>query len=160
MKKLVPLLISSVLVVGAVGCQSDTSKTSDAGTTNEAPLNAAKEAASKTETAAKGAADSAKTAVTGAATKATTAVKGAADGAKTSVTNATAGSKTIIKNQLEKKFPGSSLNVEEKDGVVTIKGTVPDEATLKKIEPAVKEYKFEGIKTVKVEAKVAEKKAQ
>jgi hyperosmotically inducible periplasmic protein len=158
MKKFIPLLISGILVVGAVGCQ-DASKTSDAGSsTTDTAVNKAKEAASTTQTAAKNAADGAKTAVTGTVDKAGTAVKGAATGAKTALNNAASGAKTIVKNNLEKKFPGSKLDVEEKDGVLTVKGTVPDEATLKKIEPAVKEYKFEGIKTVKVEAKVAEKK--
>ncbi len=160
MKKFIPLLISGILVVGAVGCQ-DASKTSDAGSsTTDTAVNKAKEAASTTQTAAKNTAEGAKTAVTGTVDKAGTAVKGAATGAKTALNNASGGAKTIVKNNLEKKFPGSKLDVEEKDGVLTIKGTVPDEATLKKIEPAVKEYKFEGVKTVKVEAKVAGKKAQ
>jgi hyperosmotically inducible periplasmic protein len=167
MKKFIPLLLSGILAVGAVACQ-DASKTSDAGSsTTETTANTAKEAASNTQTAAKNTAEGAKTAVTGTADKVGTAVTGtankagtAAKGAKTALNNATSGAKTIIKNNLEKKFPGSKLNVEDKDGVLTIKGTVPDEATLKKIEPAVKEYKFEGIKTVKVEAKVAEKKVQ
>ncbi|NJR16734.1 MAG: BON domain-containing protein [Calothrix sp. CSU_2_0] len=160
MKKFIPFLISGILVVGAVGCQ-DASKTSDAGSsTTDTAVNKAKEAASTTQTAAKNTAEGAKTAVTGTVDKAGTAVKGAATGAKTALNNSASGAKTIVKNNLEKKFPGSKLDVEEKDGVLTIKGTVPDEATLKKIEPAVKEYKFEGIKTVKVEAKVAANKAQ
>ncbi|NJL60841.1 MAG: BON domain-containing protein [Methylacidiphilales bacterium] len=160
MKKFIPFLISGILVVGAVGCQ-DASKTSDAGSsTTDTAVNKAKEAASTTQTAAKNTAEGAKTAVTGTVDKAGTAVKGAATGAKTALNNTASGAKTIVKNNLEKKFPGSKLDVEEKDGVLTIKGTVPDEATLKKIEPAVKEYKFEGIKTVKVEAKVAANKAQ
>jgi hyperosmotically inducible periplasmic protein len=135
MKKIIPFLVSGILMVGAVACQQDASKTSDAGTTNEAPTTTAKEATSKT-------------AATDTGTKATTATKGATAG----------GVKTIVKNRLEEKFPGSKLAVEETNGVLTVKGTVPDEATLKKIEPAVKEYKFEGVKSVKVEAKVASKK--
>ncbi|MBW4600940.1 MAG: transport-associated protein [Calothrix sp. FI2-JRJ7] len=152
MKKIIPFLVSGILMVGAVACQQDASKTSDAGTTNEAPATTAKEATSKT-------ADNAKTTVTDTATKTTNAAKGSANDAKTAVTGA-GGVKTIVKNRLEEKFPGSKLSVEEKEGVLTVKGTVPDEATLKKIEPAVKEYKFQGVKTVKVEATVAGKKAQ
>ncbi len=136
MNKFIPFLISSILVVGAIGCQQDTSKTSDAGNTTGVPANAVKEAASTTQTAA----------------------KGTADGTKAKVTNASDGIKTIAKNRLEEKFPGSKLDVENKDGVLTIKGTVPNAETLKKIEPTVKEYKFQGVKTVKVEAKVADKK--
>jgi hyperosmotically inducible periplasmic protein len=153
MKKIIPFLVSGILMVGAVACQQDASKTSDAGTTNEAPANTAKEATSKT-------ADNAKTAITDTATKATDAAKTTTGGAKTALTNATGGVKTIVKNRLEEKFPGSKLSVEEKEGVLTVKGTVPDQATLKKIEPAVKEYKFQGVKTVKVEATVAGNKAQ
>lgn len=141
MKKIIPFLVSGILMVGAVACQQDASKTSDAGATNEAPATTAKEAASKT-------ADNAKTTATDTASKATTGTKDAG------------GVKTIVKNRLEQKFPGSKLAVEEKNGVLTVKGTVPDEATLKKIEPAVKEYKFQGVKSVKVAATVAPKKAQ
>jgi hypothetical protein len=145
MKKIIPFLVSGILMVGAVACQQDASKTSDAGTTNEAPATTAQEATSTT-------ADN--------ATKGTNAAKTTTDGAKTASTNAGGGVKTIVKNRLEEKFPGSKLSVEEKDGTLTVKGTVPDEATLNKIEPAVKEYKFEGVKNVKVEATVAGKKAQ
>ncbi|RUT02178.1 hypothetical protein DSM106972_062530 [Dulcicalothrix desertica PCC 7102] len=145
MKKIIPFLVSGILMVGAVACQQDASKTSDAGTTNEAPATTAKEATSKT--------------ATDTATKATNAAKSTTDGAKTAVTGA-GGVKTIVKNRLEEKFPGSKLSVEEKEGVLTVKGTVPDQATLNKIEPAVKEYKFQGVKTVKVEATVAGQKAQ
>jgi hyperosmotically inducible periplasmic protein len=139
MKKLIPFLVSSVLLVGAVGCQQDASKTSDGGATTDAPANKVKEAASTTQTAAQ------KTGAT-------------ANNAKTKVANATGGVKTIVKNRLEEKFPGSKLDVTEANGVVTVKGTVPNAETLKKIEPAIKEYKFQGVKTVKVEATVAGKK--
>jgi hyperosmotically inducible periplasmic protein len=140
MKKLIPFLVSSVLLVGAVGCQ-DASKTSDAGGAGtDAPASKVKEAASTTQTAAQ----------KGGST--------AVNNAKTKVTNAAGGVKTIVKNRLEEKFPGSKLDVTEANGVVTVKGTVPNAETLKKIEPAIKEYKFQGVKTVKVEATVAAKK--
>ncbi|AFZ02621.1 transport-associated protein [Calothrix sp. PCC 6303] len=137
MKKLIPFLISSVLVVGAVGCNSDT-KTSETTTTTDST--AVKEAGQKTQGT---------TTTTKTTEKTTTAVKDAAGGVK-----------TIVKNKLEKQFPGSSLQVNQAGDVLTVSGTVPDEATLKKIEPAVKENKFEGVKTVKVDVKVAAKKAQ
>jgi hyperosmotically inducible periplasmic protein len=137
MKKLIPFLVSSVLAVGAVACNSDT-KTSE--TTTTTGSTAVKEAGQKTEGT---------TTTTKTTEKTTTAVKGAA-----------AGVKTIIKNKLEKQFPGSNLQVSQAGDVLTVSGTVPDEATFKKIEPAVKEYKLQGFKTVKVDAKVAAKKAQ
>lgn len=170
MKKLIPFLVSGILVVGAVGCQQGANNADSTGADSEAPANAVKDAANKTETAVKDAAGKVKDtttdaanqtgdAVKGAADKTATAVKGATDGAKSAVQNAS-GVKTIVANKLAEKFPGSKLEVNEKDGVLTVTGTVPDQETLKKIEPAVKEYKFQGIKTVKVDAKVAENKPQ
>ena len=138
MKKLILFLVSGILAFSAVACQDNTNKTSEVPGTNEttAPV---KEASQKTE--------SSKTPITG------TAVKGVTE-------NANGGVKTIVKKKLEEKFPGSKLEVEEKAGVLTIKGTVPSQADLKKIEPAVKEYKLQGVKSVKVEAKVASTKPQ
>jgi hyperosmotically inducible periplasmic protein len=139
MKKVILFLVSGVLAFGAVACQDNANKTAEAPGTNETAV-PAKEASQKTE--------SSKTGIPG-----TTVVKSATE-------NATGGVKSIVKNKLEEKFPGSKLEVEEKAGVLTIKGTVPSQADLKKIEPAVKEYKLQGVKTVKVEAKVASKKPQ
>ncbi|MBW4669838.1 MAG: BON domain-containing protein [Cyanomargarita calcarea GSE-NOS-MK-12-04C] len=137
MKKLILFLVSGILAFGAVACQDNTNKTSEApGTTNEATA-PVKEASQKTESSKTG-----------------TAVK------KGATENAAGGVKTIVKKKLEEKFPGSKLEVEEKAGVLTIKGTVPSQADLKKIEPAVKEYKLQGVKSVKVEAKVASTKPQ
>jgi hyperosmotically inducible periplasmic protein len=138
MKKVILFIVSGVLAFGAVACQDNANKTAEAPGTNETAA-PAKEASQKTE--------SSKTGIPG------TTVKSATE-------NATGGVKTIVKNKLEEKFPGSKLEVEEKAGVLTIKGTVPSQADLKKIEPAVKEYKLQGVKTVKVEAKVASKKPQ
>jgi hyperosmotically inducible periplasmic protein len=141
MNKLILFLVSGILAFGAVACQDNTNKTSEApGTTSETAA-PAKEASQKT-------------AITGSADKTGTTVK------KGTTENAGGGVKTIVKNKLEEKFPGSKLEVEEKAGVLTIKGTVPSQAELKKIEPAVKEYKLQGVKSVKVEAKVASTKPQ
>jgi hyperosmotically inducible periplasmic protein len=137
MKKLIPLLISSILVVGTFGCQEATKTSSETSTTNEASQ-PAKEAAQKTATGAKNATETGKTAVKEGAAKTT--------------------AKSLILSKLSEKIPGSKLVVEDKDGVVTVKGTVPTEADLKKIEPLVKEQK--GVKSVKVEAKAASAKAQ
>ena len=133
MKKLIPLLVSSILVVGAVACQDTTKTSSDTSTTNEAGKTA-KEASQKTATGAKNATETAKNAV-----KDTTA-------------------KSVILSKLSEKIPGSKLVVEDKNGVVTVKGTVPTEADIKKIEPLVKEQK--GVKSVKVEAKAESAKGK
>ncbi|AKG24504.1 hypothetical protein IJ00_07265 [Calothrix sp. 336/3] len=144
MKKLIPFLISGILVAGTFGCSSDSSKTTSESTT--APV---KEAAQKTETAVKETGDKAKTAIDDAGKKTETAAKGALNKVKTS----SDGAKTIVKNKLAKAIPGSKLDVAKKDGILTITGTVPTKEDLAKIEPIVKEYKFEGVKGVKVEAK-------
>jgi hyperosmotically inducible periplasmic protein len=134
MKKLIPFLVSSILVVGAVGCEDASKKASETpGTTNEA-TQPAKEASANTKTTPKTTTETGKTPVKEAAAK------------------------SPILSKLEEKIPGSKLVVEEKDGVVTVKGTVPTEADIKKIEPLVKEQK--GVKSVKVEAKAAATKAQ
>jgi hyperosmotically inducible periplasmic protein len=147
MKKLIPFLISSALLVGAVGCNSD-SKTAE--TTTGADSAAVKEAGQKTEGGTTTTTEKTTTSVKTGTDKTTTGIKEAAGG----------GVKTIIKNKLDKQFPGSNLDVSQAGEVLTISGTVPDEATFKKIAPAVKEYKLQGFKTVKVDAKIAAKKAQ
>ncbi|BAY24890.1 transport-associated protein [Calothrix sp. NIES-2100] len=146
MKKLIPLLVSSILVIGAVGCQ-ESKNAETPSTTNEASQ-PAKEASANTKTTAKTTTETGKTAVkeTAANTKTT---------AKTT-TDSTA--KSAILGKLSEKIPGSKLVVEDKDGVVTVTGTVPTQADIKKIEPLVKEQK--GVKSVKVEVKPASAKAQ
>lgn len=148
MNKIIPFLVGGFLVIGTVGCQQGTNNADSTGTNNDSAVNQVKDTASKTGDAVKNAAD-----------KTATTVKNAADGAKTTVQN-NSGVETIIANRLKEKFPNSQLQVSKKDGVLTISGVVPNEETLKKIAPTVKEYKFQGVKDVKVEAKVAAQKPQ
>ncbi|MBD2606113.1 BON domain-containing protein [Scytonema hofmannii FACHB-248] len=133
MKKLIPFLVSGILLVGTIGCQEATKTGSE--TQTGAP---AKEASQTTGDAMKG--DAMKgDAMKGDAMKGD-AMKGGAD------------TKSLVNSKLTEKIPGSKLAAEDKDGVVTVTGTVPSEADIKKIEPAVKEVK--GVKSVKVEATV------
>ncbi len=136
MKKLIPFLVSGILVVGIFGCQDATKTGSETSGTNNEAVKPAKDATQKTETATKGTPDKIKTAAAG----------------------ATGNAKSLILSKLEQTIPGSKLEVENKDGAVVIKGTVPTEADLKKIAPLVKQLK--GVKSVKVEAKVASAKPQ
>ncbi|WP_017655722.1 BON domain-containing protein [Fortiea contorta] len=152
MKKLIPFLVSGVLVVGIFGCQEATKTGSEKnGATNEA-VKPAKDAAQNTNTANKG------TAAQNAATAGKTTAKATVDTTKQVAANATGNTKSLILSKLEEKIPGSKLQVEEKEGAVTIKGTVPTAADIKKIEPIVKPLK--GVKSVKVEAKAASTKPQ
>ncbi|BAY08542.1 BON domain-containing protein [Calothrix sp. NIES-2098] len=169
MKKLIPLLVSGILVVGAVGCQEATKTSSDTSTTNTS-TQPVKEASQKTATGAKTATETAKTTAKETGDKTKTAAKATTETGKTAVKQAAANTKTttkaaaestsknLILSKLSEKIPGSKLVVEDKDGVVTVKGTVPTEADVKKIESIVKEQK--GVKSVKVEAKAASAKAQ
>jgi len=126
MKKLIPLLISSILVVGTFGCQDATKNASETPSTTNEASQPAKEAAANTKTITK------------------------------TTTDTTP--KSLILSKLSQTIPGSKLVVEDKDGAVIVKGTVPTEADIKKIEPLVKQQK--GVKSVKVEAKAASAKAK
>ncbi|BAY33475.1 transport-associated protein [Nostoc carneum NIES-2107] len=150
MKKLIPLLVSSILVIGSFGCQDATKNASETPTTNEA-TKTAKEASANTKTTAKEAAANTKTTAKTTTETSKTPAKQAAANTKTTATETA--TKSLILSKLTEKIPGSKLAVEDKDGVVTVTGTVPTTADLKKIEPLVKEQK--GVKSVKVEAKAA-----
>ncbi|BAY92013.1 MULTISPECIES: BON domain-containing protein [unclassified Tolypothrix] len=151
MKKLIPLLVSSILVIGSFGCQDATKNASETPTTNEASKTTAKEASANTKTTAKEAAANTKTTAKSTTETSKTPTKEAAANTKTTATETA--TKSLILSKLTEKIPGSKLVVEDKDGVVTVTGTVPTTADLKKIEPLVKEQK--GVKSVKVEAKAA-----
>ncbi|BAZ01840.1 transport-associated protein [Tolypothrix tenuis PCC 7101] len=172
MKKLIPLLVSSILVIGSFGCQDATKNASETPTTNEATKTAkeasantkttAKEAAANTKTTAKSTTETSKTPAKEAAANTKTTAKSTTETSKTPAKEAAANTKTtatetatksLILSKLTEKIPGSKLAVEDKDGVVTVTGTVPTTADIKKIEPLVKEQK--GVKSVKVEAKAA-----
>ncbi|BAZ29776.1 transport-associated protein [Cylindrospermum sp. NIES-4074] len=99
MKKLIPFLISGVLVASVFGCQ-ETPKTSseNPSTTSEATTTPAKEASAKTEAAAKDAAETAKTPVKAASETTKTAAKDATETAKTSTEKATGAAETAAKD--------------------------------------------------------------
>jgi hyperosmotically inducible periplasmic protein len=152
MKKLIPFLVSGILLVGAIGCQEATK------TGSETETGAPAKEASSTDGAMKGDAmkgDAMKgDAMKGDAMKGD-AMKGDAmkgDAMKGDAMKGGTDTKSLVNSKLTEKIPGSKLVAEDKDGVVTVTGTVASEADIKKIEPAVKEVK--GVKSVKVEAKV------
>ncbi|MBF2048031.1 BON domain-containing protein [Leptolyngbya sp. NK1-12] len=58
-----------------------------------------------------------------------------------------------VRSKLEANLPASQLSVEAEDGAVTVRGTVPTEEQLARIEPLAREIK--GVQTVAVEAEVA-----
>jgi len=142
MKKLIPFLVSGILLVGTIGCQEATK------TGSETETGAPAKEASTTDGAMKG--DAMKgDAMKGDAMKGD-AMKG--DAMKGDAMKGGTDTKSLVNSKLTEKIPGSKLAAEDKDGVVTVTGTVPTSADMKKIEPAVKEVK--GVKSVKVEATV------
>jgi hyperosmotically inducible periplasmic protein len=58
-----------------------------------------------------------------------------------------------VRSKLEANLPASQLSVEAKDGTVTVRGTVPTEEQLQRVEPLAREIK--GVQNVAVEAEVA-----
>ena len=147
MKKFIPLIIGSFLVVGAVGCQ-DTAKTS-----TDAPNNAGETvAAPETGTAAQ---------VQNDATSEVRREQLNSDiRAREQRNNATGGDadrtegdlQSEVRSKLEANLPASQLGVEAEDGVVTVSGTVPTDEQLHKVEPLAKEIK--GVTSVKVNVQV------
>lgn len=148
MKKLIALLISSVLVAGVAACESGSKTSADApNNTNEAAQAPAKEASQQAQN------------------DATSQVrKNQLDSdirAREQRNNATGGDderdsddlESEVRSKLEANLPASRLKVDEDDGTIVITGTVPTQEQLNKIPTLAQEIK--GVTGVKVNAKVA-----
>ncbi|MEH2083794.1 MAG: BON domain-containing protein [Nostoc sp.] len=146
MKKLILLVVSGILVVGTFGCQ-EAPKTGleTPSTTNEAAQVPAKPASQTNQTA-----KVPETQTTPLAANTGTKVK--TDSEKTAATKAKSDLKTEVSAKLNKGLPGNKLQVENKQGEIILKGTSASVEELKKAETLAKEV--QGVKTVKVEAKV------
>lgn len=151
MKKLITLLVTGVLVIGAFGCQ-DAPKTGSEtpSTTNEAAQVPAKPASQTNQTTDKTIANIPATETTPLVANTGTKVK--IDSEKTTATKAKSDLKNEVSEKLNKGLPGNKLQVENKEGKIILKGTAASKEELKKAETLAKEVK--GVKTVKVEAKV------
>lgn len=148
MKKIIPFLVGSFLVVGAVGCQ-DTAKTSA-----DSPKNTTENVEAPDAQTAEQIQDDATSEVRRdqlnsdirSREQRNNATGGDADRADGDL-------QSEVRSKLEANLPASKLGVEAEDGAVTVVGTVPTEEQLQRIEPLAKEIK--GVQSVKVEAKVA-----
>jgi len=143
MKKLIPFLVSSVLVAGMVGCQEAPKTGSETtGNTSETPAVPAKPAADLTP-------------ITDNSTATPTAIPTA-----TSTATPTPKTKSDLKIEVSKKLkeglPGNKLEVVNKNGEITLKGTATSKEEITQAETLVKEVP--GVKTVKVDAKVKTEK--
>jgi len=147
MKKLTPLFLSSILLLGLAAC--DTARTS-----NSAPDTAAKpESNLKEPIAQKNQND---------ATSELRRRQLNSDIRSREQRNDLTGGDAVrtdgdlqseVRSKLEANLPQSELTITAEEGTVTIAGTVVDEQQLSKIEPLAKEIK--GVRTVAVKANVA-----
>jgi hyperosmotically inducible periplasmic protein len=145
MKKLILLIVSGILVIGTFGCQEAPKTGSETpSTTNDAQVPA--KPASQTNEAAKVPGIQ----TTPLATSTDTKVKTGSE--KTAATKVKSDLKTEVSAKLNKGLPGNKLQVENKEGEIILKGTATSAEELKKAETLAKEV--QGVKTVKVEAKV------
>ncbi len=151
MKKLILLLVSSILVVGTFGCQ-EAPKTGleTPSTTNETTQAPATPASQTNQTTDKTTAKIPAKETTPLAASTDTKVK--IDSEKTAATKAKSNLKTEVSEKLNKGLPGNKLQVENKEGEIILKGTAASVEELKKAETLAKEV--QGVKTVKIEAKV------
>ncbi|MEH2362952.1 BON domain-containing protein [Nostoc sp.] len=147
MKKLILLLVSGVLVVGTFGCQEAPKTGSETpSTTNEAAQAPATPASQINQTTAK---------IPGTETTplaASTDTKVKTDAEKTAATKGKGDLKTEVSKKLNKGLPGNKLQVENKESEIILKGTAASVQELQKAETLAKEV--QGVKTVKVEAKI------
>jgi len=149
MKKLIPFLISGVLVVGAIGCENGVEKTS-----TDAPNSA-------NETVAAPEADTAQTTQNDATSEVRRDQLNSDIRAREQRNNMTGGDavradadlESEVRSKLEANLPASQLAVEAESGAVTVSGTVPTEEQLSRIDPLAKEIK--GVQSVANKATVA-----
>ncbi|MDB9436777.1 MULTISPECIES: BON domain-containing protein [Dolichospermum] len=137
MKKLIPFLVSSVLLAGMVGCQEAPKTGSETtGTTSETPAVPAKPASD------------------------TTRIIDNSTATPTATPSATSTSTTDLKTEISKKLkaslPENKLEVVNKNGAIILKGTATSQQEITQAETLIKEVA--GVKSVKVEAKVKTEK--
>ncbi|KAB8315170.1 BON domain-containing protein [Tolypothrix campylonemoides VB511288] len=148
MNKFIPLIISGIIAVGAVGCEPPSRTSADAPSGTNENVNApTQETAQKTQE------------------DATSQVR--KDQIESDIrareqrNNATGGDakredddlESEVRGKLEANLPASQLTVDAEQGALTVAGTVPTQEQLNKIPTLAQEIK--GVKSVKVEAKVA-----
>jgi hyperosmotically inducible periplasmic protein len=150
MKKLIPFLVSSILLVGTFGCEQASKTGSETpSTTNEASQPSAAPASQTNPTVGK-TAKLPEPPITSLAPTTDTKVK--TDSPKITTTKVKSDLKAEVSQKLNKGLPGNKLQVENKEGEIILKGTATSVEELKKAETLAKEVP--GVKTVKVEAKV------
>ncbi|MBE9257949.1 MULTISPECIES: BON domain-containing protein [Aphanizomenonaceae] len=141
MKKLIPFLVSGVLVAGMVGCQEAPKTGSETtGTSTATPVVPAKPASDTTRIIDNSTA-------TPTATPTTT---------PTTTSKSTTDLKTEISKKLKTVLPGNKLEITNKDGEIILKGTATSQKEITQAETFIKA--IPGVKSVKLEAIVKTEK--
>lgn len=154
MKKLTSLLITSILLFGAVGCTSArTSVQAPVSTQDNPEAPKAEEARQNKEDATSEVRRKQLNSDIRANEQRNNALN---EGSATDRNDGSIASE--VRSKLEANLPASSLVVESKDGTVTVGGTVTTQEKYQKIESLTKEIK--GVQAVKVNVKVAPAKPE
>lgn len=141
MNKFIPLLLSSFVLLGAVGCENAAKTSADApGSTSESPMAPNAQSAENTKDDAMS--DTRKAQVE--SDIRAREQRNDITGGDTVRDNADLQSQ--VRGKLEANIPESQLTVDAKDGAVTIAGTVSNQAQLAKVEPLAMQIK--GVKSV------------
>lgn len=147
MKKFIPFIVGSLLVVGAVGCQ-DTAKTS-----SDAPDTAGETVSSPEPNEAEKIQEDATSEVRKDQLNSDIRAREERNNATGGDTDRADGDlQSEVRSKLEANLPASQLGVEAEDGAVTVSGTVPTDEQLQRVETLAKEIK--GVKSVKVDVQV------
>jgi hyperosmotically inducible protein len=147
MKKITPLVLSSILLLGTVACDNNAKTSSNA---PDSPAESGKVVTDKTvQTDKKDATSQVRRDQLNADIRAREQRNlsgGSADRVNTDLSSE-------VRSKLEANIPASQLTVVAKDGAIVVGGTVQNQEQLNKIDPLAKQIK--GVKSVKVLAKVA-----
>ncbi len=151
MKKIVPSLLSGLLVAGLAACAAKTSSDAPNSTAN----NGQPPAASTANTNKNDATSNTRLNQLNSDIRAREQ-RNKAGGDQ--LERADSDLKSEVRDKLEANIPKSNITVDAKDGTVTVSGTVPTQNDWNKIDPLAKQIK--GVKGVVVKASVAQPKAQ
>ncbi len=151
MKKLTMLLMSGVLMFGAVACSNPKTSADAPNSTQESPQARDAEDA---QAAKKDATSEVRRKQLNANIKAEEERNNITGG---DANKADSGLASEVQSKLEANIPDSALVVKAENGAVTVSGTVTKQEQITKIEPEAR--KIKGVKSVNVKATVAPPKA-
>ena len=147
MKRIMPLVFSSILLLGTVACDNNAKTSSNA---PDSPAESGKVVTDKTvQTDKKDASSQVRRDQLNADIRAREQRNlsgGSADRANTDLSSE-------VRSKLEANIPASQLTVVAKDGAIVVGGTVQNQEQLNKIDSLSKQIK--GVKSVRVLAKIA-----